>query len=235
MKKWTLLSVILACSMWATVASSQSFVLDWQDPPKSVPSNSSVVTSYGEFRNVSGSMKSILFKADFTNCVAEHSMRICFGDLCYFVFPDALPEERDPFDMPGNSKESLKAQMVPFDAAGTSTIGYTIFDRNNPSDTMRYNVTFIVTPASSVKELTDLDITVGPTPATSTITVRGTDAASIYALNLYTADGRLRRTFPATPASAWTLDVSDVDAGTYHLMITMPNGDVFRAPVAIVR
>jgi hypothetical protein len=235
MKKWTLLSVILACSMWATVASSQSFVLDWQDPPMTIPSNSSVVTSYGQFRNVSGSQKSILFKADFTSCVPEHSMRICFGDLCYFVFPDALPDERDPFNMPANSTESLKAQMVPYDAMGSSTIGYTIFDKDNPTDTLRYNVTFIVTTPNSVGELTDLDITVGPNPSASAITVRGADASSILALNLYTAEGRLRRTFPVTNAPVSTLDVSDIASGSYHLMITMPGGEVYRAPVIIAR
>lgn len=96
-------------------------------------------------------------------------------------------------------------------------------------------MTFIVTTPNSIGELTDLDITVGPNPSASAITVRGADASSILALNLYTAEGRLRRTFPVTNAPVSTLDVSDIASGSYHLMITMPGGEVYRAPVIIAR
>jgi hypothetical protein len=234
MKNWSLRLAIAACSLWATMASAQSFVLDWQDPPKAALPDDGLVQSEGSFRNTASKPISILFKTDFTNVVAEHSMRICFGDYCYICYPDSYPEDRDPFVMPGNSSEKLKAQCVPNGVAGNSTIIYTLFDRDNPTDTMRYGVTFLV-GTSSVRDAQELAVTVSPNPSSEVITVTGDATASIIAYNLYTADGRLRRTFPVTNDGVARLDVSDLSAGTYHLMLTVPGGDVYRQAVSIIR
>lgn len=234
MKNWSLRLAVAACSMWATVAYGQSFVLDWQDPPKAAAATESLIQSEGSFRNTSSKAISILFKTDFTNVVAEHSMRICFGDYCYICYPDSYPEDRDPFVMPPNSSEKLKAQCVPNETKGSSTIVYTLFDRDNPTDTMRYAVTFLV-GTSSVRDAQELAVAVSPNPSADVITVTGDATTSIIAYNLYTADGRLRRTFPVTGDGVARLDVSDVSSGTYHLMLTMPGGEVYRQAVSIVR
>jgi hypothetical protein len=95
-------------------------------------------------------------------------------------------------------------------------------------------VTFLV-GTSSVRDAQELAVTVSPNPSSEVITVTGDATASIIAYNLYTADGRLRRTFPVTNDGVARLDVSDLSAGTYHLMLTVPGGDVYRQAVSIIR
>ena len=234
MKNWSLRLAIAACSMWATVASGQSFVLDWQDPPKAGAETESMLQSEGSFRNTSSKTISILFRTDFTNVIPEHSMRICFGDYCYICYPDSYPEDRDPFVMPAYSSEKLKAQCVPYGVKGNSTIIYTLFDRDNPADTMRYGVTFLV-GASSVREAEELDVRVGPNPTSDVITLQGEALRSAIAFNLYTVEGKLRRTFTVDNNTTVRLDVSDIPTGTYHLMLTMPGGEVYRQPINVIR
>lgn len=235
MKNQTLALAAALMLAFGVDASAQSLKLDSQDPqPVKATPGGGTATTHAQLRNVGSGTVPVNFRADLSRVVDGHNVSICFGDLCYFVFPDDNPADRDGFDVLPDGTTDLKAQLSPGGIEGTSTITYTLFNNGNPGDSLQYTVTFVIGNATSVREIGEASgVRVGPNPATGIVTIQGDIISTVIGVDIYDAQGSIVRSVMPSRTSTLTLPVNGLAAGSYQVILTTDK-DVFRAPITVV-
>ncbi len=237
MKHVVLLAAVVVMVMPIALQAQSALVVDWDHGNQTTGSETeSVIVLHGILRNTGSTPVNVLFRYNLDAINPNHFGAFCFGTQCYPLFPgEDNPEERAPqYVAPNGGEQDIEAWIQPQGNKGTSTIFYKVYDRVDTTIAVSFSVTYYV-GVTSVQEATELGISVYPTPAADNITIHSNTAPLVTALNLYAADGTLRRSYGVSGQEVNTLDVSGLASGTYHLMLTLANGAVTRYPISVVR
>lgn len=217
---------------------AQSFSVKMFDPSPMFVTPSAYPEHHGMLTNTSSMLKSVRVRYFSIEKNLSHGASMCTGEACY-----ELPESffGEPYDLPlfnlaaGDSIE-LKAILLPGGHEGISTLRFTIFDVEFPADSVPYAMTFNVSLANSVKDLSEVaEVEVGPNPATDRVTISSTMLSQAVSANVYASDGRVLKSQGHDGSQRLVVDVSALSAGMYHVVVTMTSGAVYRTPVSVVR
>ena len=235
--KSRLLLFLLVLTVSAMAASAQTFHIEWNEADTiRGPIEKGILKRTGDIVNDNGTQKNLLFTFDMNNMNLDHLASICFSANCFFLFPGPDdPSLRPEQVLPGDGTLEIYADMDPSGVEGASTVVYSIWDKDNPeTEKIEFSCTYIFGPVASVEDARERGFSVGPVPSTDQVTVRGDGTMLMKGANLYSADGNLLRTYGAS-GSAQTFNLSGLSSGTYHLMLTMTDGSVLRAPISVLR
>lgn len=221
----------------ATVGSSaQTFYIDWTKP-NPVFGKPSIASHKrdGTIRNSNGKAKELYFRYDLSGINEKHTAQLCMT-LCWFLFPG----EDDPYLRPGQILTETGTLPIYIDLStnsseGNSTLKVTLFDKTDTTDALNFDVQFVISENTSIRDARELGFAIGPVPSNDVLSIRGEELSRATAIGLYDANGELVRSFGNTNTSATTLPLSGLSAGTYRLIMTLHNGSVVAAPVSIVR
>lgn len=228
------LAVLSLCSVGVA---AQSFHIDWNESDTiRGPIEKGILKRTGDIVNDNGTPKNLLFTFNMNGMNLDHYASICFSANCFFLFPGPDdPTARPEQVLAGDGTVEIYADMDPAGIEGTSTVIYTIWDRDNPeSERIEFSCTYIFGPVASVEDARERGFVVGPVPSTDQVTVRGDGTMLMKGADLYSADGTLLRTYGAS-GSTQSFNLSGLSSGTYHLMLTMVDGSVLRASISVVR
>lgn len=229
------MAALLFCSA-PSVFAQATYTIDWHySDTVRAKQGEITVKRTGTMRNLNDVEKQILFRYNIDNLLPNFSVGFCFGDLCYFQFPgDDDPYERDPQTLPASGTLPVYSLCNKLGTTeGTSTVWYEMFDKNDTTDKLPFYITYIYGTPSSVTDARDLGISVWPVPATTTVTVNGT--SNVKGANLYNSTGELLKTFVLQSSPSLTVNIADVPAGTYHMVLNLVDGEVVQAPFVVTR
>ena len=196
-----------------------------------------IVEHHGMLTNKSGTTKNVIIRYFSGGKYLDHTANMC-ADLCYELPDDffGAPYDLPVFTLAANTTVGLKAILNPRGFAGTSTLNFIIFDRDNPSDSVSYSMTFIVDAANSVRDLADMaTVEVAPNPSSDRVTISSAMLSQATGLVVYAADGRIVCSQTHDGSERTVVDVSDLAVGLYHVVMTLKSGDVYRTPISVVR
>jgi hypothetical protein len=157
------------------------------------------------------------------------SSNICWGPACYppFVFdtPDAVSIN------PGETDATFRGDYTHGGVQGTSAVVFTIYNVDNPNDTVSFKVNFIIgylgvdKPLAKTARLSNAY----PNPATGSTVIdytlpAGTTSASIRISNLL--GNEMREYQLGNSEGKVTVDVSSLSNGVYFYTLTVNNSAV---------
>ena len=235
--KSRLLLFLLLLTVSAMAASAQTFHIEWNEPDTlSGPVEKGILKRTGDIVNDNSTQKNFLFTFDMSEMSLDHFASICFSANCFFLFPGPDdPTMRPEQVLAGDGTLEIYADMDPSGVEATSTVMYTIWDKDNPdTEKIEFSCTYIFGPVASVVEAREFGFTVGPVPSTDQVTVRGDGTYMMKGADLYSADGTLLRTYGASGATQ-TFNLSGLSTGAYHLMLHLVDGSIVRAPISVLR
>ncbi len=150
MQKITKILFIVAFMMISTFAKSQSLAIPNGAFHVQGLYTDQRVDAYLEVENTNTADLSILINCDRSQLVFGHQTYYCWA-LCYDT---TICNSPDALIVPGRTllDNSFHSYVYPNGIAGTSTISYTFFDQNNPSDSISASIIFDVL-TSGVDEL----------------------------------------------------------------------------------
>ncbi|MFN4984516.1 MAG: hypothetical protein ACK5BQ_08560 [Ignavibacteria bacterium] len=224
--------LVLAC----VGASGQTFFIDWTKP-NPITGKPSVASHKreGTVRNSNGKAKELYFRYDLSGINEKHTAQLCMT-LCWFLFPG----EDDPYLRPGqnlteNGTLPIYIDLTTNNSEGNSTLKVTLFDKTDTTDALNFDVQFVISENTSIRDAEQWGLSVGPVPSTDALTVRGEELTRATTIGLYDTNGELVRSFGNANTSLATLPLSGLAGGSYRLVLTLQNGTVVGAPVSIVR
>ena len=220
----------------AAGASAQTYYIDWKKPNPIVgkPSTSSLKRE-GTVHNSNGKPKELYFRYDLSGINEKHTAQLCMT-LCWFLFPG----EDDPYLRPGqnlteNGTLPIYIDLTTNKTEATSTLKVTLFDKTDTTDALSFEAQFVVSENTSIRDAAELGFRVGPVPSSDVLYVHGEELARATTIGLFDINGELVRSFGNATASATTLPLTGLAAGSYRLVLTLQNGTVVGAPVSVVR
>jgi hypothetical protein len=234
--KTQLLALAMLAFFFSASASAQSFKIDWDHAPLVKGSVNDVLELEGTLTNLDDKAKLLLFSFNIDDLVDAQTASLCFEFNCFFLWPgEDNPTDRPTQRLDGNGTMRLFASCIPNGVAGTSTIRYNIFDSANVEDSQDVAIVYIAGEVSSVVDASTLGFSVGPTPATDVMTVRGDEANQIIGANIFSFDGTLVRTYSVSAGPSHTFSVNGLSAGSYHLILSTSDGQMVRSAVTVLR
>lgn len=247
--KTRVLALALCAIFGAMSAAAQAWRFEWIDQPQKTASKDIlVVDHYARLTNVSS--KDIVVKFYYYNSekIDGHGCNICFGDLCYNLFdgPDD-PDIRIPTTLVAGETSEIKTQLITCTEwdpetqkcpgkEGTSTVGFRIYDSENPADSVRFDITFVIGDISSVRDLSEsMTVAVGPNPASDVVTLSAQELANVVGVDIYSNTGTILRSVGHNGTAMITVPVDGLASGSYHVVLTFANGDIYRQAISVVR
>ncbi|MDZ4745906.1 MAG: T9SS type A sorting domain-containing protein [bacterium] len=232
-----LITVFMALTACVTIG-AQNLRVEQLDPSfvKGTPATSQ--EHHGKVTNTSSEARTVIVRYFQGGVALGHYASMCTDDACY-----TLPDEffGPPYDLPEVNlapgvSVALKAILNPVGEEGLSTMNFLIFDKNNPSDSVTYSVTFDVSLANSVTDLSDLVGTVvSPNPATDVVTVSGPELTQVHNVILYSISGNTMSTVLHDGTNRMLLDVSALPAGVYSAVFKLTSGAFYQTSISVVR
>lgn len=224
----------------ASVASltAQSFVVEMVDPATMYVTPSSYPLHHGLLINTSSMSKTVQVRYFANQKNLSHAASMCTGEFCYDLPESFLGEPYDlpTFELAGGDSIELKAILLPGGYEGISTLRFNIFDAANPTDSISYAMTFNVSLANSVQDLNEVAaVEVGPNPASDHVAISSSMLSQVSGVDVYSADGRILRSQNHDGSQRIVVDVSTLPAGSYHVILTLTSGAVYRTPISVVR
>ncbi len=180
-----------------------------------------------EIENTNNSDLMVLVECDNSQVVFGHQTYYCWA-LCYdTTVCDLDPTTLDPLIVAGRSIDlnSFHSYIYPNGIAGSSTITYTFFDMNNPTDMASADITFDVL-TSGVNELSKGSLSsASPNPANAFTNINyKVPALKDGRLVIYNMLGTVVKEYNLTNAqSTMVLSTSDLSSGVYVYTL-MNNG-----------
>ena len=236
MKRILLVVLALFTIIQLKVSAQATFYIEWTDPATiTVPSGTTTIKRNGVIHNNSNTLKQLLFRGDISKIVDGHNAAFCFGDLCYFQYPDDDPYERDPQQLYPGGSLPVYSLLNNYGTDGTSIALYELFDKNNPNDKIEFTITYVIGKPASVREASEIGINVSPLPASDIVHITSSDNSLIRSIDVYTTGGVRVRTYGVSGTAVTTIPISTLAAGNYRFVFTMTNGSMAQAPLSIVR
>ncbi len=241
MKTRVLISRILAFCVIALVSvvglSAQSFTVELIDPSPMLMGTSEYPEHRGTLTNNTAVAKNVGVRYYKVNKSANHQASLC-TDVCRTLPDDFFEEYADlpVFPLAANASMELKTLLHSLGYEGTSTLKFIFHDADNIADSAHYSVTFIVDSTTTVKDISDVaDVVVAPNPSSDRVTLSSSILAQATSLVVYAADGRNVRSQAHDGSQRIVVDVSTLSVGSYHVILTLTSGAVYRTPISVVR
>lgn len=242
MKSRVLISrAMLLCTLVVASAitlCAQSFSATMSDPSVVLGPPSSALEHHGMLRNTSASAKKVVVRYFNQSTHPSHYPSMCTAELCYGLPNDFLQQAYDlpVFTLASGDSIALKAIVNPASTEGTSTLVFTIFDQENPTDSIPYQMTFNFDNANSVKDLNEVaDVLVAPNPSSDRVSITSAVLTQATTLSVYASDGQLLSTQRHDGSQRSIVNVSALPAGSYHVVVTLATGVIYRTPISVVR
>lgn len=218
-------------------AGAQTYVIDWlQGETINGTPEGGTVKREGTVRNLNETAKELYFSYDLTDMSLDHTAQLCMN-LCWSLYPgpgdDPYIREGQVLSVGGTLP--IYVDLTPRGAEGTSIVRVSMFDKTNTNDKLNFAITFKIAPSTSVRDASEIGLSVGPLPASESITVRGDVLPTINTIGLYDASGNIVRSYGVYSSTAATLPLSGLASGTYRLIMTSADGSMSASPVVISR
>lgn len=209
-------------------AGAQSFYIDWSkpNPVKGLPIDATLKRD-GKVKNKTATTKELYFRYNLDKVDPEHRAQLCMS-LCWLLFPG----EDNPFDREGQvlsagSELPIYVDLTINGKEATSIISVTLFDKTDTTDKLDFDVQFVVSNQTSVRDLTESGFRMYPNPAKGHVVVDGAALNSVISVGLYDNQGNLIRSFPAPTSEKATYTTEDLAAGAYRLMLRTRTQELF--------
>lgn len=219
-----------------TAASGQTFFIDWTKPnPVTGAPTIASLKREGLVKNSNAVTKELYFRYNLDELNPAHRAQLCMS-LCWLLFPG----EDNPYDREGQVLTPTSALPIYIDLTtnateGNSTIKVTLFDKTDTTDKLDFDVQFVVSANTSVGDMAETGISMGPNPASNVLSLSGQALANVTSVGLYDLQGNIVRSYgtPAQTNVQYTLD--GLSNGTYRLVLTMRDGSMRGSAVAVTR
>ncbi|MBU3679967.1 MAG: T9SS type A sorting domain-containing protein [Candidatus Kapabacteria bacterium] len=221
--------VVALMLVLATVgAGAQSFFIDWSkpNPVKGLPIDATLKRD-GKVKNNTAVTKELYFRYNLDKLNPEHRAQLCMS-LCWLLYPG----EDNPYDREGQiltpgGELPIYIDLTTNGKEGTSTISVTLFEKKDTTDKLDFDVQFVVSSGTSVRDLTESGIRMYPNPANGHVVVDGAALNSVISVGLYDLQGNLVRSFSAPTSDKVTYTTDGLTAGAYRLMLRTRNQELF--------
>lgn len=217
---------------------AQSFETEMYDPSTLLGTPSTTLEHRGILRNLSASPKNVVVRYFNELTHPDHAPSMCTAELCYELPNSFLEPQYDlpVFTLAAGDSIALKALLNPVGYDGTSTLIFRIFDQENPADSVRYQMTFSISAANTVGDLLALaDVVVAPNPTSDRVNISAPILTQATSLDVYATDGQLLSTQRHDGSQLSTVNVSTLPAGSYHIVVTLASGVIYRTPISVIR
>jgi hypothetical protein len=236
MKKLLLLSSAIVLSLFSNAQSSMQISVDTVPYPaavhnyifNTVDTNHAAPTEMLEFKikNVSASSKVIKIKKITVQLTSGHDMYFCFNSTCYgsgTVYSNATMAAGASLPN-GNNSYGLRTEFDSWSTVGTSIVRYIVYDSLNTSDSMNITITYNITAANGIKNISRNIIVsnAAPNPASNVVnfTYDLSGVSNATSVKIYNSLGTLVKTSALNPLAKNTqVDVSSLDEGFYFYSI----------------
>lgn len=218
-------------------ASAQTYTIDWlQGETISGTPGGGTVKREGTIRNLNNTAKELYFSYDLNGLSLDHTAQLCMNS-CWSLYPGPGddPYIRDGQVLSVGGTLPLYVDLTPHGTEGTSLVQVSLFDKTNTNDKLNFSVTFKIAPSTSVRDASEIGLSVGPLPATESVSVRGDVLPTITTIGLYDASGNIVRSYGVPTSTVATLPLSGLASGTYRLIMTSADGSMSASPVVITR
>ncbi len=208
-------------------AAAQSFYIDWSKPnPVTGPPSIASLKRDGEVKNSTAATKELYFRYNLDKLDAEHRAQLCMS-LCWLLFPG----EDNPYDREGQILTPggvlpIYVDLTTNGKEGESTISVTLFDKKDTTDKLDFDIRFVVSNQSSVRDVKEAGISMYPNPANDYVVIEGSPLANITSVGLYDAQGNLVRSFPVPTSDKATFTTEGLNAGYYRMMLRLRNQEL---------
>lgn len=158
----------------------------------------------------------------------------CVGINCY---PPQIQEVT--YSIGANTTDSLIAYLIPGPSQGTRSVRYEFSDADNPSDKVEH--TFVFSVGTSVNETSTGNIaslsSPYPAPANQAATIQySLPETSRGAIELYSADSRLLKTFPLSSTnSSLVIPTGEFASGSYFYALVIDGKTIATNRLVIAR
>lgn len=221
--------VVALMLVLATVgAGAQSFFIDWSkpNPVKGLPIDATLKRD-GKVKNNTAVTKELYFRYNLDKLNPEHRAQLCMS-LCWLLYPG----EDNPYDREGQiltpgGELPIYVDLTTNGKEGASTISVTLFEKKDTTDKLDFDVQFVVSNETSVRDLTESGIRMYPNPAKGHVVVDGAALNAVISVGLYDIQGNLVRSYPAPTSDKVTYTTEDLTAGAYRLMLRTRTQELF--------
>lgn len=220
--------VVALMLVLATIgAGAQSFYIDWSKPnPVTGPPSIASLKRDGEVKNNTATTKELYFRYNLDKLNAEHRAQLCMS-LCWLLYPgEDNPYDREGQILYGGSSLPIYVDLTTNGKEGESTISVTLFDKKDTTDKLDFDIQFVVSNQSSVRDVKEVGISMYPNPAKDYVVIEGSPLATIGSVGLYDAQGNLVRSFPVPTSDKATFTTEGLSAGYYRLMLRLRNQEL---------
>ena len=151
---------------------------------------------------------------------------VCYGQMAAganYIFPaPSDPESLDYVSVAGGATSTVNTYLVPNAAVGTTKFRYVVYDGANPSDSAYVDIEFDITPASSIDERTNLNVSLFPNPCDdrAILTLDGDFSGNDLEVNLVDILGKKHLSFTnVISPNRITINTSNLAEGVYFVTI----------------
>lgn len=232
--KTRLVALMLVCA--ATAAIGQTFYIDWTKPnPISGPPSTVTLKREGYVRNSTASTKELYFRYNLDEVDAMHTAQLCMS-LCWLLYRgEDFPFEREGQILTAGASLPIYVDLSTNGHEAKSTVKLTMFDKTDTTDKLDFEVQFVVSNQTSVRDLADIGIVAGPLPTSDVLTLRGAALQNVTQVGLYDMTGSLIRSYGVPAASGVTYPLTGLSAGTYRMILTLQDGSQSGTAVVVTR
>lgn len=226
--------VALMLVLASVAAGAQSFFINWSkpNPVKGLPSVASLKRE-GQVQGNSPGTKELYFRYNLEKLNPEHGAQLCMS-LCWLLYPG----EDNPYDregqvlMPGGMLP-IYVDLTTNGKEGASTISVTLFDKTDTTDKLDFDVQFVVTSETSVRDLAESGLSMYPNPAREYVVLQGARLSEVSSAGLYDSQGNLVRSYPAPTAEKATYTTDGLSAGYYRMVLRLRNQELVGSALII--
>ena len=187
--------------------------------------DSSILYAVGELHlileNTSSSDKMVACKSKIVQIIEEAKADLCWGNCGYIneVVTEAIKVEAN-----AKTYGFVVHYKAPIATVGSSIIRYTLYDEDDPNDSISVMFEFVTIPDLRTFVYANVpSLSVYPNPAVDYLTIEMSDLQLKQAtFVLYDAIGRVVKTQLLTSNST-KMDVNNLEQGTYYLQILNDN------------
>ena len=185
-----------------------------------------------EVKNNYSSSKTVKVKRTLLSSITGHDIYYCFGAVCLNPSPSIvyIPSQSATITANGGLPNGQGTYGLSADidamALGTSVVRYTLYDVNNPNDSIYVDLTYVVTPVG-MSELTAKNFSLSqpsPNPAVTTATFRYdfNFAPKTAALKIYNMVGSLVKEEKITGKEGkLSVSSNDMEEGIYFCSLVV--------------
>jgi hypothetical protein len=216
--------VALMLVLASFAAGAQSFYIDWSkpNPVRGLPIDATLKRD-GKVKNNTAVTKELYFRYNLDKLNPEHRAQLCMS-LCWLLYPgEDNPYDREGQILTAGSELPIYVDLTTNGKEGESTISVSLFDKKDTTDKLDFDIQFVVSNETSVRDLTESGIRMYPTPAKGHVVVDGAALNSVTSVGLYDSQGNLVRSYPAPTSEQATFTTEGLSTGYYRMMLRLRN------------